>query len=66
MLANLDGECLHPMYGPCVFEAKTASAYLLNDWENGIPDRRSGARFAGSRIMYSIARCFRVSGLLSR
>jgi len=38
MLANLDGECNHPIYGTCVFEAKTASAYLLGDWEDSIPD----------------------------
>jgi len=38
MLANLDGTCEDPNYGTCVFEAKTASAYLLDDWENGIPD----------------------------
>ena len=37
MLANLDGECEHPIYGRCIFEAKTASAYLLNAWEDGIP-----------------------------
>jgi len=38
MLANLDGECQHPIYGTCVFEAKTASAYLAGDWEDSIPD----------------------------
>jgi len=38
MLANLDGKCLHPEYGDCIFEAKTASAYLAGDWEDGIPD----------------------------
>jgi len=38
MLANLDGTCEDPNYGTCVFEAKTASAYLANDWEDGIPD----------------------------
>ena len=38
MLANLDGKCLHPEYGDCIFEAKTASAYLDGDWEDGIPD----------------------------
>lgn len=38
MLANLDGECQHPIYGTCVFEAKTASAYLIGDWEDSIPD----------------------------
>ena len=38
MLANLDGKCQHPEYGDCIFEAKTASAYLAGDWEDGIPD----------------------------
>lgn len=38
MLANLDGKCRHPEYGDCVFEAKTASAYLQNEWEDSIPD----------------------------
>ena len=37
MLANLDGKCQHPEYGDCIFEAKTASAYLAGDWEDGIP-----------------------------
>ena len=38
MLANVDGLCKHPIYGDCVFEAKTASAYKLGEWENQIPD----------------------------
>ena len=38
MLANLDGECNHPIYGPCVFEAKTSSAYRENEWDDAIPD----------------------------
>ena len=38
MLANLDGTCEHPDYGPCVFEAKTASAYKAGEWEDAIPD----------------------------
>jgi len=38
MLANLDGKCLHAEYGDCVFEAKTASAYLAGEWEDSIPD----------------------------
>ncbi len=38
MLSNLDGTCQHPNYGTCVFEAKTASAYKVADWENKIPD----------------------------
>ena len=27
MLANVDGLCEDPVHGPCIFEAKTASAY---------------------------------------
>lgn len=39
MLANLDGVCEHPDYGKCIFEAKTASAYKLGEWENDkMPD----------------------------
>lgn len=38
MLANLDGECIHPTHGKCVFEAKTASAYKSGEWEDAIPD----------------------------
>ena len=38
MLANLDGICEHPDYGPCIFEAKTASAYKAGEWEGSIPD----------------------------
>lgn len=38
MMANLDGTCEHPDYGPCVFEAKTASAYKAGEWEDSIPD----------------------------
>ena len=38
MLANLDGVCTHPDYGPCGFEAKTASAYKAGEWEDAIPD----------------------------
>lgn len=38
MLANLDGECIHPNYGKCVFEAKTASAYKSGEWSDDIPD----------------------------
>lgn len=34
MLANLDGVCRHPTYGPCIFEAKTASAYKSGEWED--------------------------------
>lgn len=38
MLANLDGICHDPNYGDCIFEAKTASAFKLSEWENAIPD----------------------------
>ena len=38
MLANLDGICEHPDFGSYVFEAKTASAYKVGEWENAIPD----------------------------
>ena len=38
MLANLDGVCVDPNYGECIFEAKTASAFKVAEWENAIPD----------------------------
>ncbi|MBD5112365.1 MAG: hypothetical protein HDT42_07530 [Ruminococcaceae bacterium] len=38
MQANLDGVCHDPNYGDCIFEAKTASAFKMNEWENSIPD----------------------------
>jgi len=38
MLANLDGEVDDPVCGKCVFEAKTASVYKLNEWEDSIPE----------------------------
>ena len=38
MLANLDGVCEVPDYGPCIFEAKTASAFKAGEWEDSIPD----------------------------
>ena len=38
MLANLDGVCEHPDFGPCIFEAKTASAYKAGEWDDAIPD----------------------------
>ena len=38
MLANLDGVCEHPIYGSCIFEAKTASAYKAENWNDRIPD----------------------------
>ncbi|MBP0965359.1 MAG: YqaJ viral recombinase family protein [Oscillospiraceae bacterium] len=37
MQANLDGICEHPEHGTCIFEAKTASAYKVSEWENSIP-----------------------------
>ena len=38
MLANLDGICNDPIFGDCIFEAKTASAFKANEWEDSIPD----------------------------
>lgn len=38
MLANLDGICYDPIYGDCIFEAKTASAFKASEWEDTIPD----------------------------
>src|SRR5699024_1353323 len=38
MQANLDGTCVHPEFGPCIFEAKTTSAFKAGEWEDGIPD----------------------------
>lgn len=38
MQANLDGVCHDPNYGDCIFEAKTASAFKMSEWENSIPD----------------------------
>ncbi len=38
MLANLDGICVHPDLGTCIFEAKTASAFKVSEWDNGIPN----------------------------
>jgi putative phage-type endonuclease len=39
MLANVDGICEHPELGTCIFEAKTAGAFKLSEWEtNRIPD----------------------------
>ena len=29
---------VHPEFGPCIFEAKTASAFKAGEWEDGIPD----------------------------
>lgn len=38
MLANLDGVIDDPLCGECIFEAKTASVYKLNEWQDGIPE----------------------------
>lgn len=38
MLANVDGLCQDPVHGPCIFEAKTASAYKVGEWKDAIPD----------------------------
>ena len=38
MLANLDGICEVPDVGTCIFEAKTASAYKVGEWNDAIPD----------------------------
>ena len=38
MLANVDGLCEDDLHGPCIFEAKTASAYKAWEWEDSIPD----------------------------
>lgn len=38
MLANLDGICEVPDVGHCIFEAKTASAYKAEEWDDAIPD----------------------------
>ena len=37
MLANLDGVCKHPDYGPSIFEAKTANAFKADEWNNAVP-----------------------------
>lgn len=37
MQASLDGFIYDPVYGNCVFAAKTASAYEAGDWEDGVP-----------------------------
>ncbi len=38
MLANVDGVCDIPDIGPCIFEAKTASAFKAGEWEGTTPD----------------------------
>lgn len=38
MQANLDGVCHDPELGDCIFEAKTASAFKMGEWENSVPD----------------------------
>lgn len=37
MLANLDGVCRCPTHGKCVFEAKTASVYKADAWDDSVP-----------------------------
>lgn len=37
MLANLDGIVADPINGNCVFEAKTAGAFMANDWVDHVP-----------------------------
>lgn len=38
MIANLDGLIIDPEYGKCIFEAKTASSFKQNQWEDNIPE----------------------------
>lgn len=38
MLANLDGIVIDSINGKCIFEAKTASQYKLDQWQNDIPE----------------------------
>lgn len=38
MLANVDGIVRHPELGDCIFEAKTASSYKADEWEDSIPE----------------------------
>lgn len=38
MLANVDGIVNDPVYGKCIFEAKTSSVYRIDEWENTIPE----------------------------
>ncbi|MCH3965524.1 MAG: YqaJ viral recombinase family protein [Clostridium sp.] len=38
MIANVDGITYDDNYGNCIFEAKTASAFKQNQWENSIPE----------------------------
>jgi putative phage-type endonuclease len=33
MLANLDGVCRCPVHGKCIFEAKTANAFIAGEWD---------------------------------
>jgi len=33
MLANLDGVCRCPIYGKCIFEAKSANAFKAGEWD---------------------------------
>ena len=39
MLANVDGLCEDDTHGPCIFEAKTASAYKVGEWGGRHPGR---------------------------
>ena len=38
MLANVDGIIITPDNNACIFEAKTANAFLANEWDNKIPE----------------------------
>lgn len=38
MFANVDGIVTDPNLGEGIFEAKTASAYRADEWEQGVPD----------------------------
>jgi putative phage-type endonuclease len=38
MIANIDGVVIDNNHGECLFEAKTASAYKQNQWEDSIPE----------------------------
>ena len=60
MLANVDGLCEDPVHGPCIFEAKTASAYKAGEWEDAIPDRvhdSDPALHGGDRLSGGLHRC---------
>lgn len=38
MFANLDGIVKDPINGDCIFEAKTSSAFRMDEWEHSIPE----------------------------